>query len=171
MRVKSKKFVGYHWLLLLLVFAPLAGCYAYVDAETESLSPGVNVRIRLDEESFGRVVNQAASDGYDAQRLDYRRRGLLGRVVESTPDSLSIVMRGAGSSAYTARVPNWAISEAAVRELDLKKSVLVAGAGFAAFSAAFIGGWIGGTTSMQATQNVPITDLFGPTPIISIPFP
>jgi len=171
MRVKSKMFLGYPWLLLLLVFAPLTGCYAYVEAETESLSPGVNARIRLDEESFGRVVNQAASDGYDVQRMDYRRRGLLGRVVESTPDSLSILMRGAGTSVYTVRVPNWAISEAAVRGLDLKKSVLVAGAGVVAFYGAFLGGWIGGTTQMEATQNIPITDLFGPTPIITIPFP
>ena len=77
MRVKSKKFLGQPWLLFLLAFAPLTGCYAYVESGTEALSPGVNARIRLDPESFGMLVNQAASDGYDAQRLDHRRVSLI----------------------------------------------------------------------------------------------
>ncbi len=170
MRARSNKFLGYPWLLIFLTFAPLTGCYAYLDAERESLSPGLNARIRLDEESFGVVVNQAASDGYDAQRLDYRRRGLLGRVTESTSDSLALLLRGAGGSVYTVRVPNWAISETAVRQFDLKKTVLVGAGTVGLFAAAFGGGWIGGTTQVQHTPNVPV-NFMTPTPIISIPFP
>ena len=170
MRVKSKKFLGQPWLLFLLAFVPLTGCYAYVDAGTEALSPGVNARIRLDPESFGMLVNQAASDGYDAQRLDHRRRGFVGRVTEVTPDSMGILLRGAGGSVYTARIPTWSISEAAVRQFDLKKSILIAGGSITLFSAAFLGGWVGGTTQVESSPNVP-ANFMAPTPIITIPFP
>ena len=170
MRVKSKNVWGFSKLAFLLLLAPLMGCYAYVDASREALAPGVAVRIRLDEDSFGRVVNQAASDGYDAQRLDYVRRGLLGRVTESTSDSLSILMRGAGGSVYTARVPNWSISESAVREFDLKKTILVAGGGVGLFVVSFASGFIGGTTQVEHTPSVPVNFMV-PTPLISIPFP
>ena len=142
-----------------------------MDSSRETLTPGTAVRVRLDEDSFGRILNQAASDGYDARRLDARRRGLVGRVTETTADSLSILLRGAGSSVYTVRMPNWAISESAVRQFDLKKTGLVVG-GFAAFfTAAFGGGWIGGVTNAQGTPPGVPGALMTTNPIISIPFP
>jgi hypothetical protein len=161
----------YSRLLLLLIFLPLTACMAYVDSSIEALTPGTNARIRLDEDSFGRVVNQAASDGYNTQRLDYRRRGLLGRVTESTSDSLSVLLRGSGSSVYTVRVPNWAISESAVREFDLKRTGIVVGGTALFFGAAFGRGWIGGTTSLGTNPNAPPVNLMTPVPIFSIPLP
>jgi len=161
----------YSRLLLLLIFLPLTACYAYVDSSIEALTPGTNTRIRLDEDSFGRVVNQAASDGYNTQGLDYIRRGLLGRVTESTSDSLSVLLRGVGSSVYTVRVPNWAISESAVREFDLKRTGLVVGGTSLLFVTGFLNGWIGGTTSLQTNQNAPPAEYMTPVPIFSIPLP
>lgn len=168
MELNSKSLKAYSKVALFVVCVPLSGCYAYMDSSIETLTPGTAVRVRLDEDSFGRVLNQAASDGYDARRLDARRRGLVGRVTETTGDSLSILLRGAGGSVYTARMPNWAISESAVRQFDLKKTGLVV-AGFSAFTvAAFGGGWFGGTTS-RVTPEGP--QMMTTNPIISIPFP
>jgi len=169
-KLQSKSFRRYSRLATLVVLMPLTACYAYLDSPIETLTPGTNARVRLDEESFGRVLNQAASDGYDARRLDARRRGLVGRVTESTSDSLSILLRGAGGSVYTAKMPNWAISESAVRQFDLKKTGLVVG-GFSLFvMAAFGRGWIGGTTQQEGVPNIP-PNLMTTSPIISIPFP
>ncbi|SVD70933.1 uncharacterized protein METZ01_LOCUS423787, partial [marine metagenome] len=66
----------------LLLLLSLAGCYNYSEAVLESVSPGTPVRVRLTEDGFGRVVNQAATNGVPVESMDMNRRGFVGRITD-----------------------------------------------------------------------------------------
>ena len=162
------------WLLkpaALVALLPLAGCFTYNATTLESTSPGTQARIRLDDDGFGRVVNQAAMGGFPVESLDMNRKGIVGRIVDLRADSLSVEMRGIGSAIFTADIQNTAIQEVAVRSFSATRTLGAIAIGFA-LGATLTSGVIGGSTSVDRP---PEPDLFVlphvSIPLVWIPFP
>ena len=151
---------------------PLVGCFTYIDSTLEETAPGTQARLRLDDDGFGRVVNQAAMNGFPITSLDMNRKGIVGRILDIGPDNLSVQMRGTGSSMFTAEVLNNAIQSVAVRSFSPKRTVGAIAMGFA-LGATLGTGVIGGTTSQGGDPEpenfvqIPFVSI----PLVSIPFP
>ena len=156
----------------LFVLLPLGGCFTYADAPLEAASPGTQTRLRLDEDGFGRLVNQAAMNGFPIARLDMNRRGLIGRIMDVGPDNLSVQMRGIGGSMFTADIRTSAIEGVAVRSFSKRRTIGAIAAGFA-LGATLGTGLIGGTTLGEDPEEpeymvgIPYLSV----PFVSIPFP
>jgi hypothetical protein len=128
-----------------LALLALTGCYTYAESSLASLSPGLQARVTLTEDGFGRVVNQVASSGVPVDMLDVTRRGFVGRVTAMGPSSLTVELRGGGGSVFAANVPTQSVEQVAVRTFSRKRTIL-AGAGLAVLFAAVYTGTTGGTT-------------------------
>lgn len=155
----------------LVALLPAAGCYTYAGTTLESASLGTQARLRLDDDGFGRVVNQAAMSGFPVESLDVNRKGVVGRIVAIGSDDLSVEMRGIGGSVFRAEVPTGAIQELAVRSFSRKRTILTIAGGLA-LAGTLGSGAFGGTT----TQGGPVPPdnmlmMFMPIPLVSIPFP
>ncbi len=156
----------------LFVLLPLSGCFTYADAPLEAASPGTQTRLRLNEDGFGRLVNQAAMNGFPVARMDMNRRGLIGRIMDVGPDNLRVQMRGIGGSMFTADIRTSAIEGVAIRSFSKRKTI-------GAIASAFVlggmlgSGYIGGTTSREVEPEpeymvrIPYLSV----PLVSIPFP
>ena len=156
----------------LFVLLPLGGCFTYAEAPLEAASPGTQTRLRLDEDGFGRLVNQAAMNGFPVASLDMNRRGLIGRIMDVGPDNLSVRMRGIGGSMFTADIRTSAIEGVAVRSFSKGRTIGAIAAGFV-LGGTLGGGVIGGTTSRgggpepENFVEIPFVSI----PLVSIPFP
>jgi hypothetical protein len=132
--------------VLLTASLPLLGaCYTYADTSLETLSPGNQTRVQLDEEGFGRVVNQAAMNGVPMENLDLGGRGVSGRLMSLDPSTMMVEMRGAGGSVFSADIPMHAVQGVAVRTFSRKRTVLAVGLG-AVLGSLVYSGTVGGTT-------------------------
>jgi hypothetical protein len=132
------------WLLLPLL--PLAGCYTYASAPLDTLSPGLQTRIRLDDDGFGRVLNEAVVNGVPPDRMDLERKGVVGRVVQLGSDNLTVELRGVGGSVFATAIPSQSIREVALRRFDLPRTIGAVLVGSAAFAVVYTG-WTGGSTT------------------------
>lgn len=135
------------WSALLVASVTMSGCYTYASVPMTSLSPGVQARLRLDQDGFGRVVNQAAMNGVPPETMDLTARGLVGRVVGTGSESVTVQLRGVGGAVFDAQVPVVSIEESALRRFSAKRTVLAVTGVAALVTASFATGWIGGTTS------------------------
>jgi hypothetical protein len=125
---------------LLVVSIPLvAGCYTYTETSLETLSPGVRAQVSLDEEGFGRVVNQAASSGVPMESLDFGGRRVSGRLLSLEPTNMMVELRGAGGSVFSADIPMQAVQGVAVRMFSRRRTILAVAAGVAAGSLVWAG--------------------------------
>jgi hypothetical protein len=124
----------------------LMGCYTYTETSLETLSPGIQTRVQLDEDGFGRVVNQAAVNGVPVENLDLGGRAVSGRLMSLDPTNMKVEMRGAGGSVFAAEIPRYAVQGVAVRTFSPKRTVLAAGLG-AALGGFIYSGTVGGTTN------------------------
>ncbi len=137
------------WTLKLAAFVallPLGGCYTYAVAPMETATAGTQARLRLDDDGFGRLANQAAMSGFPVQSLDANRKGVTGRIVSVGSNDVSVEMRGLGGSIFRAEVPTSAVREFAVRSFSTKNTILVL-AGGVALASTLASGVLGGTTS------------------------
>jgi len=131
----------------LVALLTMSGCYTYSPVPMTDLSPGVQARLRLNQDGFGRVVNQAAMNSVPPEALDLSARGFVGRVIATGADSLTVQLRGAGGAVFEAQVPVVTIEESALRRFSGKRTILAAGGLGALLAASFAAGWIGGRTS------------------------
>jgi hypothetical protein len=113
------------------------------------LSPGLHARVTLDEDGFGRVVNQVASNGVTVDVLDPTRRGFVGRVTATGPSSMTIELRAGGGSVFAANFAPQSVTRVAVRTFSQKRTIGAVAAGVVLFAAAWRG-TVGGTTSPGA---------------------
>lgn len=152
------------WIFFLI---PLLGCYTYAETSLDALSPGLQARVRLDEEGFGRVLNQAATNGVPVETMDIGGRGVSGRVVAVEAENLVVELRGVGSSVYAADIPTRSIREVGLRQLSRRRTVgAVAGLGLLAF-VTLKSGLVGGSTSAEGPEEPELLVV----PWFSIPFP
>jgi hypothetical protein len=124
----------------------LGGCYTYSETSLASLSPGLQARVTLDEDGFGRLVNQAAVNGVPVDMLDMTGRGVVGRVMTLGPSNMTFQLRGAGGSVFAADVPTQAVQQVAVRTFSRRRTVGALAGGVVLFAAIYAG-TTGGTTS------------------------
>lgn len=132
--------------LSLAALLPLTGCYTYATTSLDSLAPGLQARVRLDEDGFGRVLNQAVTNGVPAESMDVQGRGVVGRVVQLGAEDLTVELRGVGGSVFSAAVPNAAIREVALRRFSPRRTISAVAVGAALFAAVYTG-TTGGTTT------------------------
>ena len=130
---------------LALMLPLLGGCYTYAETSLETLSPGLQTRVVLDDDGFGRVVNQAAMNGVPMENLDLGGRGIVGRLMSMDPTSMTVELRGAGGSVFPADIPMHAVQGVAVRSFSRPRTLLAVGGG-AAIGALILSGTVGGTT-------------------------
>jgi hypothetical protein len=133
-------------LIAIAALPLLAGCYTYSQTPLTSLTPGVQARVRLDEDGFGRVVNQAATNGVPVEMLDMRGRQLVGRVRQLGTSTLSVELRRPGGSVFAAEIPVPTIQDAAVRTFSPRRTIAAVGIGAAVASLVYAGA-TGGTTT------------------------
>jgi hypothetical protein len=139
--------------VLLLALTPLfAGCYTYAETSLSSLSPGIQARVQLTEDGFGRVMNQAAENGVPVDMLDLAGHGVVGRVMTLGPSNVTVQMRGAGGSVFAAEVPTQAVQQVAVRTFSRSRTIGALAIGVALFSGLYAG-TAGGTTSPPAPED------------------
>ena len=136
-------------LAMLFALLPLGGCYTYAAAPVDTAVAGTQARIRLDQDGFGRLANQAAMSGFPVQSLDANRRGVTGRIVSVGSNDVSVEMRGLGGSIFMVEVPTSAVQEFAVRSFSRKNTILVL-AGGVALASTLASGVFGGTLSKGA---------------------
>lgn len=55
-------------IALLSALLPLLGCHTYAETSLDGLSTGLQARVRLDEEGFGRVLNPRIFRATDRDR-------------------------------------------------------------------------------------------------------
>jgi hypothetical protein len=123
----------------------LCGCYTYSETSLSALSPGIQARVTLDEDGFGRVVNQAAVSGVPVDMLDMGGRGVTGRVMTLGPSNLTVQLRGAGGAVFDADVPTQAVQEVAVRTFSRNRTIGAVAVGAVLFAGLYAG-TTGGTT-------------------------
>jgi hypothetical protein len=148
----------------------LCGCYTYAETSLSSLSPGLQARVTLDEDGFGRVVNQAAVSGVPVDMLDMGGRGVVGRVMTLGPTNMTVQLRGAGGSVFAADVPTEAVQRVAVRTFSRARTIGAVVGGVALFTGLYVG-TTGGTTSAPPPEEpelmvLPVAPFF--TRILSI---
>ena len=132
--------------LTLALLLPAGGCFSYSAVPLQSVAPDQQARLTLDQDSFGRVMNQAAVEGFPVQMMNLSGNRISGRVASISADNLTIQLRGAGSSMLTTQVSTRAIQEVAVREFNRRNTIIAIGVGFGA-AALLIQGGVGGGSS------------------------
>jgi hypothetical protein len=133
----------------------LGGCYTYAETSVSELSPGLQARVRLDEDGFGRVVNQAAERGVPVTMVDMSGRGVVGRVVSLGASNMTV----GHDVVFAADVPMRAMQNVAVRTFGRRRTSDV-GAAEAVFFTAIYGGTAGPEQPTEAEQLVvPVSPL------------
>ena len=64
------------------LMVPLGACFNYSTVSLETLAPDQTARFTLDQEGFGRVVNEAAVGGFPVQSMNLSNNRISGRVSE-----------------------------------------------------------------------------------------
>jgi hypothetical protein len=149
----------------------LSGCFTYAETSISELSPGLQARVRLTEDGFGRVVNQAAESGVPVDMLDMSGRGVVGRVMTLSSSNMTVQLRGAGGSVFAADVPMGAVQNVAVRTFSRRRTIGAVAAVAVLFTTIYVG-TTGGTTSVLPDPEpeqlvIPISTLVGR--IVSMP--
>ncbi len=130
----------------VLLLAP-GGCFSYTTVPLETIAPDQQARLVLDQDAFGRVMNQAAIEGFPVQAMNLSGNRLSGRVADKSAETLTVQLRGAGASVLTTRIAIRAIQEAAIREFDRNNTIITVAAGVGAMALMIRGGVIpAGTT-------------------------
>lgn len=129
--------------VLLLAFG---GCFSYSTVPLEIIAPDQQARLVLDQEAFGRVVNQAAVEGFPVQNMNLSGNRLSGRVADMSAETLTIQLRGVGASLLTTQIATRSIQEAAIREFDRNNTLLMIGGAVAIAFAILQGSTTGGAT-------------------------
>jgi len=153
---ETSRFRALRWGLssrssIALTFAGLLllpGCYAYQEVPPPSLATGVQARVRLDPEAFGRVLNEAAMNQVPQDFLDRAGRGVVGRVTVVGPTDLQMELRGPGTSLFRVEFPLQSVRSAGERRLDRRRSILAMAGTLLFVTAVFGSGIVGGTTSL-----------------------
>ena len=153
-------------LLITIAVLPLTACYTYSQAPLTSLSSGIQARVRLDEDGFGRVVNQAATNGVPVQTLDMSGREVTGRVRSLEANTMWLELRRPGGSVFAAEIPVQAVQDAAVRTFSPRRTI-----GAVALTAAVASFIYAGTTGGTVTPNPPPETENLRVPIFSITIP
>ena len=109
------------------LLVPLGACFNYSDVPLESVAPNQTARVTLDQDGFGRVVNEAAVGGFPVQSMNLSNNRVSGRVADIGDDGLTLELRGAGGLLFTTRVARRSIQNVAVREFDRSNTLLTAG--------------------------------------------
>ncbi len=142
----------------VLLLAP-GGCFSYTTVPLETVAPDQQARLVLDQEAFGRVMNQAAMEGFPVQMMNLSGNRISGRVAGVSSDALTIQLRGAGASVLSTQVATAAIQEAAIRQFDRTNTIITVGGSVAAFSLLIQGGVFPGGT--QGTGDVDPENMIG----------
>lgn len=141
-------------LAALSVFLLAAGgCFSYSTVPLETIAPDQQARLVLDQDAFGRVMNQAAVEGFPVQMMNLSGNRISGRVAGVSSDALTIQLRGAGSSVLTTQVATRSIQEAALRQFDSRSTVLTIGAGLGAAVLMIQGGVVPGGSTDSPDDN------------------
>ena len=125
---------------------PLGACFNYSTVSLETLAPDQTARFTLDQEGFGRVVNEAAVGGFPVQSMNLSNNRISGRVSEVGEDGPTVQLRGAGGSLFTTQLARGSIQEVAVREFDRNNTLLAAGGIVVIVGAMLQGGATGGAS-------------------------
>lgn len=123
-------------VLLLAV----GGCFSYSTVPLETIAPDQQARFVLDQEAFGRVMNQAAMEGFPVQMMNLSGNRISGRVAGVSAEAVTIQLRGAGASMLSTQVATGAIQEAAIREFDRTRTIITLAGSVGAFAALIQGG-------------------------------
>lgn len=116
------------------------GCFSYSTVPLETIAPDQQARFVLDQEAFGRVMNQAAMEGFPVQMMNLSGNRISGRVAGVSADNVTIQLRGAGASMFSTQVATSGIQEAAIRQFDRTKSIITVAGSVGAFALLIQGG-------------------------------
>ena len=134
-------------IAVLAALLPLGACFSYSTVPLETVAADQQARLTLDLDGFGRVMNQAAMEGFPVQMMNLSNNRISGRVAGISDDNLTIQLRGAGASVLTTQVSIGSIQEAAVRQFDRNNTIITVAAGVGAIALMIQGGVIpAGTT-------------------------
>ncbi len=147
---------------------PLGACFSYSTVPLEAIAADQQARFVLDQDAYGRVMNQAAMEGFPVQMMNLSGNRISGRVADTSPDSLTIQLRGAGASVLTTQVATRAIREAAIREFNRNNTIITVAAGVGALALMIQGGVIPAGT--QDNPDVDPENMIG-LRLFSIPIP
>ena len=147
---------------------PLGACFSYSTVPLDTVAADQTARLTLDQEGYGRVINEAAADGFPVQSMNLSNSRVSGRVSEIGDDGLTIQMRGAGGALFTTEVARRSIQEVAVREFNRNSTLLTAG-GIVVIGAAMLSGRSTGGASGQPQP--PDTENMTGWRLFSIPVP
>lgn len=134
---------------ITVLLLPLGGCFSYSTVPLETIAPAQQARFVLDQEGFGRVMNQAAMEGFPVQMMNLSGNRISGRVAGISAETLTVQLRGAGSAMLTTRIATRSIQEAAIRQFNRRNTIITIGLSFGAAALMVQGGVIpaGGTES------------------------
>ena len=104
------------------------GCFSYSTVPLETIAPDQQARLVLDQDAFGRVMNQAAVEGFPVQMMNVSGNRISGRVADVSSGALTIQLRGAGASLLSTQVATGAIQEAAVRQFNRRNTIITVAA-------------------------------------------
>ena len=147
---------------------PLGGCFSYSTVTLDTVAPDQTARITLDQEGFGRVMNQAAVEGFPVQMMNLSGNRISGRVAGVSSDALTIQLRGAGASVLSTQVATGAIQEVAIRQFNRTNTIITVGASLGVAALMIQGGvFPGGTQGSSDVDPQNMTSLR----LFSIPVP
>lgn len=130
----------------LALILSLGGCFSYSTVPLETVAPDQQARLTLDQDGFGRVMNQAAVEGFPVQIMNISGNRISGRVASISSDNLTIQLRGAGASVLTTQVATGSIQEAAIRQFNRTNTIIAVGTGMGAIVLMIQGGVVPGGT-------------------------
>ena len=136
-------------VLLLAV----GGCFSYSTVPLETIAPDQQARLVLDQEGFGRVMNQAAMQGFPVQMMNVSGNRVSGRVASVSSDTLVIRLRGAGASMLSTQVATSTIQEAAIRQFDRSNTIVTIGASLGVAALMIQGGVVPGGSTDSPDDN------------------
>ena len=116
------------------------GCFSYSTVPLETIAPDQQARLVLDQDAFGRVMNQAAMEGFPVQMMNLSGNRVSGRVAGISAENVTIQLRGAGASMLTTRIDTRSIEEAAIRQFDRINTIVTLGASVGAAALMIQGG-------------------------------
>ena len=132
---------------------PLGACFSYATVPLETVATDQQARLTLDQDSFGRVMNQAAVEGFPVQMMNLSGNRISGRVAGVSSDSVTIQLRGAGASMLTTQVAAGGIQEAAVRHFSRRNTIIAVGLGVGVAAAMIQGGVVPGGSTESPDDN------------------
>ena len=136
-------------VLLLAV----GGCFSYSTVPLETIAPDQQARFVLDQEAFGRVMNQAAMEGFPGQMMNLSGNRISGRVAGVSAENVTIQLRGAGASMLSTQVATGAIQEAAIRQFNRSNTIVTVGASLGVAALMIQGGVVPGGSTDSPDDN------------------